>query len=45
MPDNTTHPPKLLDQLRDKVRLKHYSLATEPQYVHWTKCLGSLDAL
>lgn len=33
-----THPPKkLLDQLRDKIRLKHYSLATERQYTHWVK--------
>jgi integron integrase len=37
MPDVTPHPPKLLDQLRGKVRLKHYSLATEKQYVHWAK--------
>jgi len=37
MPENTPHPPKLLDQLRDKVRLRHYSLATERQYVQWVK--------
>ncbi len=37
MPENTPHSPKLLDQLRDKVRLKHYSLATERQYLHWAK--------
>jgi integron integrase len=29
--------PKLLDQLRDRIRLKHYSLSTEKTYVHWTK--------
>lgn len=37
MPDSTPTPPKLLDQLRDKVRLRHYSLSTERQYVHWVK--------
>ena len=29
--------PKLLDQLRDQVRLRHYSIRTEVQYVHWAK--------
>lgn len=37
MQDNTHQAPKLLDQLRDKVRLKHYSLSTERQYIHWAK--------
>jgi integron integrase len=37
MPEGTPHPPKLLDRLRDKVRLKHYSLSTERQYIHWVK--------
>lgn len=29
--------PKLLDQLRDAIRVRHYSLQTEKAYVHWTK--------
>jgi site-specific recombinase XerD len=29
--------PKLLDRLRDRLRLKHYSIRTEQQYVHWVK--------
>jgi len=29
---------KLLDQVRDKIRLKHYSIKTEQSYVSWTKC-------
>jgi integron integrase len=29
--------PKLLDQVRDKIRLKHYSLRTEQAYVDWIK--------
>jgi integron integrase len=29
--------PKLLDQVRDKIRLKHYSLRTEQAYVDWVK--------
>ncbi len=35
--DNTPTQPKLLDQLREKVRVRHYSLSTERQYVHWVK--------
>ena len=27
--------PKLLDQLREALRLKHHSLKTEKSYVHW----------
>lgn len=29
--------PKLLDQLRDRIRLKHYSRRTEDVYLDWTK--------
>ena len=29
--------PKLLDQLRDRLRLKHYSLRTEQAYLQWVK--------
>jgi integron integrase len=29
--------PKLLDQVRDRIRVKHYSLRTEKQYVQWIK--------
>ena len=28
---------KLLDQVRDKIRLKHYSIKTEQSYVSWIK--------
>src|SRR5512141_503166 len=31
------HPPKLLDQVRDKIRVKHYSIRTETQYVQWIR--------
>ncbi len=30
-------PPKLLDQVRDRIRRKHYSLRTEEAYVHWIR--------
>jgi hypothetical protein len=30
-------PPRLLDQVRDQLRLKHYSLRTEQAYVGWIK--------
>jgi integron integrase len=29
--------PKLLDQLRDRIRVKHYSLRTEQAYLQWVK--------
>jgi integron integrase len=32
-----TDKPKLLDQLRDVLRLKHYSIRTEESYVDWTR--------
>jgi len=28
---------KLLDQLRDAIRIKHYSYATQKSYIHWAK--------
>ncbi len=31
------HPVKLLDQVRDRIRLKHYSIRTEQAYVSWIK--------
>lgn len=39
MQTNTTsaQPKKLLDQVRDKVRFKHYSLSTEKTYIAWIK--------
>ena len=30
-------PPRLLDQVRDAIRRKHYSLRTEQSYVFWIK--------
>jgi integron integrase len=32
-----SRPPRLLDQLRDRIRLKHYSLRTEQAYVDWAR--------
>jgi integron integrase len=32
-----SQPPKLLDQMRDKLRLKHYAYKTEKSYLHWVK--------
>lgn len=32
-----SQPPKLLDQLRERIRYRHYSLRTEQAYVHWVK--------
>ncbi len=41
MPENSApldqRPPKLLDQVREKIRVKHYSIRTGTQYVHWIK--------
>jgi len=30
-------PPKLLDQVREAIRMRHYSLRTEKAYIHWIK--------
>ncbi len=32
-----TGAPRLLDQLRERVRVKHYSIRTEQSYVHWVR--------
>ena len=37
MAANPPHAPKLLDQVRGKIRLKHYSIRTEQTYVDWIK--------
>ena len=29
--------PKLLDQVRNLIRLKHYSIRTEQAYLHWIR--------
>lgn len=34
---DTTRQPKLLDQVREKIRLKHYSIRTEDSYVSWIR--------
>jgi hypothetical protein len=31
------HMPKLLDQVSEVIRMKHYSLLTEQIYVNWIK--------
>jgi hypothetical protein len=31
------HKPKLLDQVRDVIRRKHYSIRTEQAYVDWIR--------
>ncbi len=35
--NSPTPPPKLLDQVRGKIRLKHYSIRTEQAYTDWIK--------
>lgn len=35
-----SQPPKLLAQLRERLRTKHYSLHTESQYVFWERCFS-----
>ena len=37
MTTDPSHAPKLLDQVRGKIRLKHYSIRTEQAYVDWIK--------
>jgi hypothetical protein len=37
--DSTSRSPMLLDPLRDRIRLKHYSIRTEQAYVQWAKTI------
>jgi hypothetical protein len=34
---DATSPPRLLDQVRDRLRTKHYSIRTENQNVFWIR--------
>lgn len=36
-PSGTTQKPKLLDQLRQAIRTRHYSIRTEQAYVQWAR--------
>jgi integron integrase len=36
-PFNAPQQPRLLDSLRDRIRLKHYSIRTEHAYVNWVR--------
>lgn len=36
-PESSPQPPRLLDQLRERIRYCHYSLQTEKTYVHWAR--------
>lgn len=33
----STESPRLLDRLRDRIRVKHYSIRTEEAYTHWAR--------
>ncbi len=35
--DAPARPPRLLDQVRDAIRRKHYSRRTEEAYLHWIR--------
>ncbi|AXK38962.1 integron integrase [Crenobacter cavernae] len=37
MTNPSAQPPRLLDRVRGRLRVKHYSLRTEEAYVHWIK--------
>ncbi|MBA3034852.1 MAG: integron integrase [Gammaproteobacteria bacterium] len=37
LPDTEHQQPKLLDRMRAAIRVLHYSLATERNYIHWAK--------
>ena len=38
-------PPRLLDQLRDRLRYLHYSIRTEEAYVHWVRAFVRFHSL
>lgn len=37
MPNRSNQQPRLLDQLREAIRVRHYSIRTETAYVAWTR--------
>lgn len=37
MNNPSPQPPRLLDLMREALRVRHYSLRTEEAYIHWTK--------
>ena len=37
LPDTPRQPPKLLDRMREAIRVRHYALATERNYIQWAK--------
>jgi hypothetical protein len=40
-----SRPKKLLDQVRDAIRVMHYALKTEQAYVYWIKNIYPLPVL
>src|SRR5215831_11444198 len=36
-PEPSATPPRLLDQMREHIRLRHYSLRTERTYLDWVR--------
>jgi hypothetical protein len=36
-PSHVSRKPKLLDQVRQAIRIRHYSIRTEEAYVQWIK--------
>ena len=36
-PTKPTKPKKLLEQVRDKMRIKHYAMSSEKTYIYWIK--------
>lgn len=37
LPESSSTPPRLLDQMRDRIRARHYSIRTERAYLDWAK--------
>jgi hypothetical protein len=35
--DSVTAAPRLLDRVREIIRIKHYSIRTEQAYLHWIR--------
>lgn len=39
------HSPRLLDQIRTEIRIRHYSIRTEQAYVHWVAAFIRFHAM
>ena len=45
MTTHDSYAPRLLNQVRDRIRRKHYSIRNEEAYLHWVKAFVRFHAM